>query len=171
MKKPKLPPLEIIKDRKEFQKNRVPQLAEEFKLKKVVVEENTCEYNGVVAIAPIDFSTKCAHHDVAIIGKVFFAYIPGQYIIGLSQIPRIIEHFLNITQEIIQEEATKNLADYFEQLKPLGLWIVVKARHECMCSRGVRQRNALTTTSDMRGVFHTDVALRNETLNLWKLEI
>lgn len=172
MKKPKIPPLEIIEDRKEFQKNRVPQLAEEFELKKVVVEKNTCNYPGVVAIEPIDFSAKCEHHVVGIHGKAFFAYLPGPYLIGLSQVARIIEAFLNVTQEIIQEEATLEIVNYFEQiLKPKGLWLVIKARHECMSARGVRQRNSLTTTSVMRGVFHTDHALRDEVFKLWSLKI
>jgi len=166
---PKIPPIQIIEDRKEFQKNRVPQIAEEFELKKVVVERNTCGYTGIVAIAPIDFSTKCEHHTVGIHGKVYFAYMPGQYLVGLSQVARIVESFLNVTQEIIQEEATVKIAQFFQKvLKPRGLWIVIKAKHECMSARGVRQRNSLTTTSVILGEFE-DASIRAETIKLWEL--
>jgi GTP cyclohydrolase I len=161
--------LKIIKNRKKFQKERVPQIGEEFKLTKVVVEENTFNYQGVVALAPIEFSAKCEHHLVSIHGNVYFAYVPGRYIVGLSQIARIIESFLNVTTEIIQEEVTKKIADYFEKkLQPQGLWIVIKAKHECMTARGVRQRNCLTTTSEIRGVFWQQ-DLRQEVMSLWKL--
>jgi len=120
----------------------------------------------------MDFSAKCEHHLVSINGKVFFAYIPIKYLIGLSQVARVMEYYMNVSQEIIQEEATKEIADMLNEiLKPEGLWVVVKAKHECMSARGVRQRNTLTTTSELRGVFHTDVALRNETLKLWELKI
>jgi len=164
-------PFEVIEDRREFQKNRVPQIKEEFTLKKIVIEENKMNYNGIVAIAPIDFSAKCEHHLVSIHGKCWFAYIPNKKLIGLSQVARIIEYYLNVTEEIIQEEATKVLADVFEKvLEPQGLWLIIKARHECMSSRGIRQRNALTATAEIRGRFKIP-AVRDETKFLWGLQI
>ncbi len=170
LKKAKDIPIEIIEDRQKFQENRVPQICEEFELKKVVIEKNTFNYNGVVAIAPLEFSAKCQHHTVGIHGKAYFAYIPDERVIGLSMSSRIIEYFMNVTKEIIQEEANKVIVDFFEEiLKPKGVWLVLKATHECMSSRGVRQRNAKTSTSDMRGVFHTDGALRDETKYLWEM--
>ena len=169
MKNKKIP-IKIIKDRKEFQNNRVPEIGKEFELEKIVVEENKY-YDGVVAIEPLDFSAKCIHHLVAISGKAYFAYMPDKYVIGLSQTSRILEYFLNVTKEIIQEEANTEIVNFFdEMLKPKGVWLVLKAKHDCMCSRGVRQRNARTTTSVMRGIFHTDQALRNETIQLWRLK-
>ena len=162
--------LHVIKDRKKFQEDRIPHLREEFDLKQIVVEENTSDYRGVVSLSPIDFSAKCGHHQVSIHGKVYFAYVPHRYIIGLSQIARIVEHFLNITTEVIQEEATKQIVDYFEQkLAPSGVWVVVKAVHECMTARGVRQRNCKTVTSEIRGTFWQQ-DLRDEVLGLWKLD-
>jgi len=166
----KIPQIEIIKDRREFQNKRVPELKEEFKLEKIVVEENSFEYDGIITIEPIEFSVKCEHHIIGISGKVFFAYMPDKLVLGLSQAPRIIEYFLNITEEIIQEEVTKKIADFFEKaIKPKGLWIVIKARHDCMCARGVRQRNARATTSVIRGLFH-EFDVRDETKFLWGLK-
>ena len=164
------PKIQIIENRKEFQNKRIPELKEEFKLEKIVVEKNIFEYDGIVTIEPIEFSAKCEHHLVGIQGRVFFAYMPNELIIGLSQAPRIIEHFLNVTEEVIQEEVTKKIADFFEKnVQPKGLWIVIKARHDCMCSRGVRQRNAKATTSVIRGVFHKQ-DVRDETKFLWLLK-
>jgi len=166
----KIPRIEVIEDRRVFQNKRVPELSEEFKLEKIVVEKNSFEYDGIVAIEPIEFSAKCEHHLVGIEGKVFFAYMPDKLILGLSQAPRIIEYFLNITEEIIQEEVTKKIADFFEDvIKPKGSWIVVKARHDCMCSRGVRQRNAKATTSVIKGNFHKQ-DVRDEVKFLWTLK-
>ncbi len=162
--------IEIIENRQEFQNKRIPELQEEFLLKKIVVEKNTFEYDGIITINPIEFSAKCEHHLVGIEGKVYFAYMPDELVIGLSQAPRIIEHFLNVTREIIQEEATKVIADFFEKaIKPKGLWIAIIAKHDCMCSRGVRQRNARATTSVIKGVFHKQ-DVRDETKFLWRLK-
>ena len=159
----------MITNRDEFQKNRVPQIAEEFELKKVVVEPNTIKYDGVVAIGPLEFSAKCGHHGVGIHGEAYFAYIPDKKIIGLSMSARILEHYVNVTKEILQEEVNKQVVEFYvEAIKPLGVWLVMKAVHECMTARGVKQRRALTTTSDMYGVFHKDSALREEVLKLWK---
>jgi GTP cyclohydrolase I len=163
-------PTEVIENRQEFQNNRVPQICEEFDLKKVVVEPNRFNYDGVITIAPIEFSAKCGHHLVGIHGKAYFAYIPDKQIIGLSMSARIIEYFLNVTKEILQEEANKQIVDFFqEKLKPKGVWLILNATHECMSARGVRQRSSRTSTSDMRGVFHTDFALRDETKYLWEI--
>ena len=165
-------PLEIIEDRKKFSENRVPQIVEEFKLEKIVVEKNTYNYDGVLAIEPIDFSAKCEHHEVGIHGRAFFAYIPNEFIVGLSQVARIIEYFMNVTTEILQEEATIKIVDFFmDILKPKALWLVIKAKHECMCARGVRQRNSRTTSSIIRGGLENDIALRNEIIKLWELKV
>ena len=163
-------PIEVIDDRKKFQETRIPQIAGEFDLKKVVVEPNNIRYGGVVAIGPLDWSAKCGHHGVGIHGEAYFAYIPDKKIIGLSMSARILEYFANVTKEILQEEVNMQIVDfYYKTIKPKGVWLVMKAVHECMTARGVKQRNALTTTSDMRGVFHKDSALRDEVLKLWKL--
>jgi GTP cyclohydrolase I len=169
IKSPSDIPLEIIKNRKEFAKKRVKQIPKEFELKKIVVEENKVHYNGIVAIEPIHFSALCEHHQVGIRGKVYFAYVPTNYLIGLSQVARVVEYFLNPTREILQEEVTKQIADFiWEKIKPAGLWLIVKAEHDCMNMRGVKQRNSKTTTSEIRGSF-INPDLRNETALLWRL--
>jgi GTP cyclohydrolase I len=108
----------------------------------------------MVIIKNIQFATKCAHHGIGIHGYCNFGYIPNDRLFGLSQIPRIIEYYLNPTTEITQETVTKTIADFMEkELKPVGLILVVSATHECMSTRSVRQRNSVTITSEVRGAF------------------
>lgn len=151
---------------KEFQKKRIKQISKEFRLKKIVVMPNDIRYNGMVILKNIEFTTRCEHHLVSIRGVCHFGYIPGKYLIGLSQIARIIEYFLNPATEVIQERANKELADYFQRLlKPRGLILVIKARHDCVSARGVRQRNVECITSEIRGNFRIS-KVREEFLKL-----
>lgn len=162
--------VEKITNIKKFSKMRVEQLKEEFnKFNKVRVFTNTDKYKGIVIIKDIDFSSKCEHHLVSIRGKVHVGYIPHEWLVGLSQIPRIVEHFMNPTTEIIQETVNKQIIDFIDNLlNPSGIMVVIEAEHDCMCHRGVKQRNARTITSEIRGLFyHADV--KQEFFELIKL--
>jgi GTP cyclohydrolase I len=162
-------PIELIKDVKEFQNKRIPELEDEFKLKKVVLMPNE-NINDVQFARGIEFSCKCEHHLVGIKGKVWFAYLPDEYLIGISQVARVIEYLANVTVETIQERLAKQIADYLEKiLKPKALWIIIEAEHFCATQRGVRQRNMKWGSSAIRGQFKDDNALRNEVVNIWNL--
>lgn len=163
-------PLKVIKDRSKFSKQRVKQIPNEFKLKRIVVEENKIKYRGIITLNPIEFSSKCEHHQVGIHGEIYFAYVPNEYLVGLSHIAKICEKFLNVSNGILQEEATKRIVEYFyNKIKPAGVWVVIKAKHECMSARGVKQRSTFTKTSWLEGSFQFNERLMNETIQLWKL--
>jgi GTP cyclohydrolase I len=156
--------IDLVKNVTKFRKNRVKELKKEFKIKQIRCFPNDIDYNGMVVVKDIEFDSLCEHHSVSITGKCHVGYIPGKMLIGLSQIGRIVEKYLNVTTMTIQEKATKQIADELEKLlKPQGLMVYMEARHACMSSRGVRQRNSKTVTSDIRGAFKNEET-RNEFL-------
>ena len=98
-------------------------------------------------------------------GKVHVAYIPNGYITGLSKIARVVDIFSHRLQ--VQERLTSQIADALvEHLQPLGVGVIVKARHLCMESRGVCQQGHHTVTSALRGVIETESQARDEFLRL-----
>jgi len=163
--------VKIVDDVKKWRVKRIQQISKEFEREHLTSFENKIKYRGLVVIEGIDFSSKCEHHLVGIRGKCFVGYIPNKILPGLSQIPRFIETKLNPTTEITQEQVSKEIADgLMDNFDFLGLILIIKAEHFCMTQRGVRQRNAITTTSEIRGVFwHNEV--REEFFNLLRLKI
>lgn len=124
------------------------------------------EYKQMVIVKDIDFFSLCEHHMLPFFGKVHIAYIPKNYITGLSKIPRIVDVFARRLQ--IQERFTMQLKDCIQQtLDPLGVMVVVEAQHMCMQMRGVEKQNSLTTTSDFTGFFQ-QAKTREEFMNLIK---
>jgi GTP cyclohydrolase I len=123
------------------------------------------EYNEMVLVRDIDFYSLCEHHLLPFFGKCHIAYIPDGKVIGLSKIPRLVEVFARRLQ--VQERLTSQIADTFlEAVRPLGVAVVMEATHLCMAMRGVEKQNAVTTTSAMLGVFHSDARTRHEFLEL-----
>jgi GTP cyclohydrolase I len=109
----------------------------------------------------------CSHHWQTIAGDCAIAYIPGEYVLGLSKLTRIVDWFSRRGQ--IQEELGEQIADFLEELlKPKALGVIIRAKHYCMIARGVHSNedDALMVTSVLRGLLATDANLRNEFLLL-----
>ena len=110
------------------------------------------KYNQMVIVKDIDFFSLCEHHILPCYGKVHVAYIPNGYITGLSKIARVVDIFSHRLQ--VQERMTQQIKDCIDEtLHPLGVMVVVEAKHMCMQMRGVEKRNSITTTSDFSGAF------------------
>ena len=111
------------------------------------------KYNQMVIVKDIDFFSLCEHHMLPFYGKVHVAYIPNGYITGLSKIARVVDIFSHRLQ--VQERMTLQIKDCIQEtIKPLGVMVVVEAKHMCMQMRGVEKQNSITTTSDFSGAFN-----------------
>ena len=121
-------------------------------------------YNQMVIVKDIDFFSLCEHHILPFYGKAHVAYIPNGRITGLSKIARVVDIFSHRLQ--VQERLTKQIKDCIEStLHPLGVMVVVEARHMCMQMRGVEKQNSITTTSAFSGAFN-QAKTREEFMNL-----
>ena len=122
------------------------------------------DYNQMVIVKDIDFFSLCEHHMLPFYGKAHVAYIPNGYITGLSKIPRVVDIFAHRLQ--VQERMTQQIKNCIEQtLHPLGVMVVIEAKHMCMQMRGVEKQNSITTTSDFSGAFN-QAKTRQEFMNL-----
>jgi GTP cyclohydrolase IA len=122
-------------------------------------------YSEMVIVKDIDFYSICEHHMLPFFGKAHVAYIPNGKILGLSKIPRIVDVFSRRLQ--VQERLTQQIAEtLFEVLNPLGVGVVMEARHMCMMMRGVEKQNSVATSSAMLGLFRDDQKTRSEFLHL-----
>lgn len=119
----------------------------------------------MVVVQDIPVYSHCEHHLAAIFGTATVAYVPTKHIVGLSKLNRLVDAYARRLQ--VQERMTNQIADAIvEHLKPLGCGVVIKARHLCMESRGVRQAGAVTVSSALRGIFRDDAQVRAEFLSL-----
>lgn len=127
------------------------------------------DYKQMVIVKDIDLFSLCEHHLVPFFGKAHVAYIPNGYITGLSKIARVVEAYARRLQ--VQERLTTQIKDAIDKaLHPLGVAVVIEARHLCMCMRGVEKLNSVTTTSDFTGAFENS-ATRAEFLQLIKAKL
>lgn len=130
-----------------------------------VFEDGAEGSDEMVVVRNIPLYSKCEHHLADIFGHVDVAYIPNGQVVGLSKLSRVVQVFARRLQ--VQERLTNQIADaLFEHLKPLGVGIVVRARHMCMESRGICQQGHHTVTSALRGVIREDASARAEFLQL-----
>jgi GTP cyclohydrolase IA len=125
------------------------------------------DYDEMVIVKDIDFSSLCEHHLLPFIGKCHVAYMPGRKIVGLSKIPRLVEMFSRRLQ--VQERLTTQIAGTInEVLQPRGVAVVMEAVHLCMLMRGVEKQNSKAITSAMLGSFRDRPETRAEFMDLIK---
>lgn len=121
------------------------------------------DYNDMVVVANIEFSSLCEHHMLPFMGHVHVAYIPQGKVVGLSKIPRIVDVFARRLQ--IQERLTRQIANFIDEvLHPEGVAVVIEGQHMCSMMRGVKKHDPGMTTSTMMGVFHDNPTTRQEFL-------
>lgn len=124
------------------------------------------DYSQMVIVKDINFYSLCEHHILPFYGQAHIAYIPNGYITGLSKIARVVDIFSHRLQ--VQERMTTQIKDCIQEaLNPLGVMVVIEAKHMCMQMRGVEKQNSITTTSDFTGAFNKK-ATRDEFLELIK---
>jgi GTP cyclohydrolase I len=122
-------------------------------------------YDELVVVRDVDFVSVCEHHLLPFMGKATIGYLPGDRIVGLSKLARVIEMFSRRPQ--VQERLTAQVATWLEkELSPRGAGVVLAAEHSCMTLRGAKAAGSVTTTSAMRGVLREDLRARSEFLML-----
>lgn len=154
-------------------KHRIAKMEAEFdKELKVKTFENKNKYNMMIMFRAIDWASNCEHHRVGVLGKAYIAYIPNEKeYAGASKLARIVEHYLNPTTYVTQEDANMNIVNKIEQtLKPKGTMCVLVGKHVCMSYRGVKQPNSDMITSEIRGAFKDEPATKAEFFELLKLK-
>jgi len=126
---------------------------------------NDDAYDELVIVRDIPFHSLCEHHLLPFKGVAHVAYLPGERILGLSKLARVVELFACGLQ--VQERLTKQVADWLtEHLEPKGVGVVVQAEHLCMSLRGVEAHGALTVTSALQGLLRDDPRSRAEFFSL-----
>jgi GTP cyclohydrolase IA len=126
---------------------------------------NTAGYDELVLVRDIPFVSLCAHHLLPFKGVAHVAYLPGERIVGLSKLARVVHHFAKALQ--VQERLTKQVADLIQnELEPKGVGVVMEAEHQCMTVRGAQVMGAKTVTSTMYGLLRDNHASRAEFLSL-----
>lgn len=124
----------------------------------------TESYSEMVIVKDIELFSMCEHHMLPFFGKAHIAYIPNGYITGLSKLARVVDCFARRLQ--VQERMTHQILDAVkEALDPLGVAVVIEARHMCMMMRGIQKQNSSTTTSAFSGQFENNTT-RSEFLRL-----
>jgi GTP cyclohydrolase I len=126
---------------------------------------NEEEYDELVLAREIPFTSICEHHLLPFSGTAAVGYLPGQRILGLSKLARVVEKFARRPQ--VQERMTKQVANWLDDhLDPRGVGVVLSAEHSCMTVRGVQARGSSTVTSALTGLIRTDERTRAEFLAL-----
>jgi GTP cyclohydrolase IA len=125
------------------------------------------QHKGLILIKDIEFFSLCEHHFSPFFGVAHVGYIPKEKITGLSKVGRLVEGYAKRFQ--VQERLTTQIAAAIEEvLDPEGTIVIVEAKHMCMCSRGIKKANAVTTTSSIRGIYENRPDLRGEFFSLIK---
>jgi GTP cyclohydrolase I len=126
---------------------------------------NDENYDELVLARAIPFTSVCEHHLLPFSGQAAIGYLPGQRILGLSKLARVVELFAR--RPHVQERMTKQIAQWLDtRLEPRGVGVVLSAEHSCMTLRGVQARGSSTVTSALTGLIRTDERTRAEFLAL-----
>jgi GTP cyclohydrolase IA len=127
--------------------------------------EDVGGYDDMVMLRDIRVQSHCEHHIAPFVGVAHIAYLPGDRVIGLSKLARVVEIFAGRLQT--QEKLTAEIAGAIESvLAPRGVAILIEAEHQCMSMRGVRQHGVSTVTTRFSGVFETDASYRDRFLQM-----
>ncbi len=130
-------------------------------LKSAIFKE---DHSQMVIVKDIELYSMCEHHMLPFLGKAHIAYIPNGHIVGLSKLPRVVDAFSRRLQ--VQERLTEQIkACIQDTLNPLGVAVVIEAKHLCMQMRGIQKQNSVTTTSAFTGAFEKD-STRKEFIQL-----
>jgi GTP cyclohydrolase I len=122
-------------------------------------------YDELVLARDIPLRSVCEHHLLPFVGVAHVGYLPGDRILGLSKLARVVGHFAARPQ--VQERLTKQIADWLdEQLEPRGVGVVIAAEHTCMTLRGVQAIGSSTVTSTLLGTLRADARSRQEFFDL-----
>ena len=122
-------------------------------------------YDEIILLKDIPFQSHCEHHMAPIIGKAAIAYLPGDKVVGISKLARVLHGYARRLQ--VQERLTAQVADcIWVNLEPKGVAVVIEASHACMTARGVGTPGVMMTTSRMMGIFRSDERSRREVLAL-----
>lgn len=122
------------------------------------------DHSQMVLVKDIEIYSMCEHHMLPFLGKAHIAYIPNGWIVGLSKIPRVVDAFSRRLQ--VQERLTDQIKNCIQDtLNPLGVAVVIEAKHLCMQMRGIQKQNSVTTTSSFTGAFEKD-STRKEFIDL-----
>ena len=118
-------------------------------------------YDELVLARAVPVRSVCEHHLLPFVGVAHLGYLPGERILGLSKLARVVEHFACRPQ--VQERLTKQIADWLAaQLSPKGVGVVIEAEHSCMTLRGVQAVGSNTVTSTLLGTLREDGRSRQE---------
>jgi GTP cyclohydrolase I len=127
--------------------------------------EETDGYDEMVVLRDIQFVSHCEHHILPIIGVAHVGYLPGERVVGISKLARLVETYARRLQ--IQEKLTAQIANTLDEvLKPKGVAVVIEAEHQCMTTRGVRKLGVSMVTSRMLGAFRENAKTRREFLSI-----
>jgi GTP cyclohydrolase I len=119
----------------------------------------------VILLRDIPFYSMCEHHLMPFIGRAHVAYLPADFVVGVSKLARIVDCFAKRLQ--VQERLTAQIADFLnEHLRPQGVAVVLEASHSCMTIRGIKKPGSVMVTSALRGIFKKDPRSRAEVLSL-----
>lgn len=123
----------------------------------------------LVIVRGIEFHSFCEHHMAPFFGTADVGYIPRKRVVGLSKLARVVDIFSKRLQ--VQERLTNQIANTLaDNLDPLGVGVVMRARHMCMCSRGVNKQGSDTVTSALRGTVKSEPDCRAEFFSLINLK-